>query len=321
MIPMKLQAGDELRVISPAESMTLINDDTRNLAIKRLEEMGLIVSFSTYAYEDRPSIAQRVSDIHEAFLDPNVKIILTTIGGYNSNQLLSYIDYDLISKKPKIFCGFSDITALANAIYKKTGLVTYSGPHFSTLGMKKGISYTVEHFKNTFFNDVPFTIQTSDLWSDDAWFLDQEKRIFHNHDGYEIINEGHAVGTSIGGNLCTLNLLQGTEFMPPLESAILLLEDDLLSNVQTFDRDLQSLIHQPGFANVKGLIIGRFQEASNVSLDSLKEVIQTKDTLTSIPVIAKASFGHTTPQFTFPIGGKVQLSASNHHVSVRLIEF
>ena len=81
------------------------------------------------------SISDRVADIHEAFRDKNVKAILTVIGGYNINQLLDYIDFKLIKENPKIFCGFSDITALSNAIYSKTGLVTYYGPHFSSFGM------------------------------------------------------------------------------------------------------------------------------------------------------------------------------------------
>lgn len=75
--------------------------------------------------------------MNEAFGDQNVKAVFTVIGGSNSNQLLPYLDYELIRQNPKIFCGFSDITALLNGIYAKTGLVTFSGPHFSSLGMKK----------------------------------------------------------------------------------------------------------------------------------------------------------------------------------------
>lgn len=88
----------------------------------------------------------RIKDLHEAFLDNNVKMILTAIGGYNSNQLLRYIDYDIIKNNPQIICGFSDITALLNAIYTKSGLVTYSGPHFSNFGMNKGLEYTIRYF-------------------------------------------------------------------------------------------------------------------------------------------------------------------------------
>jgi muramoyltetrapeptide carboxypeptidase LdcA involved in peptidoglycan recycling len=81
----------------------------------------------------------------------------------------------------------------------------------------------------------------------------------------------------LGGNLCTFNLLQGTEYFPALSSnTILFLEDDELSNAVEFDRDLQSLIHQPGFEMVKGLVIGRFQKASKVSDENLIKIIKTK---------------------------------------------
>ncbi|MGE1099278.1 LD-carboxypeptidase, partial [Bacillus altitudinis] len=76
----------------------------------------------------------RVEDLHEAFRDPNVKGIFTAVGGYNANQLLRYIDYELIKENPKVLMGYSDITAILLAIHKKTGLTTYSGPHFSTFG-------------------------------------------------------------------------------------------------------------------------------------------------------------------------------------------
>ena len=92
----------------------------------------------------------RVEDLNEAFRDENVKAILTVIGGFNSNQLLDYIDYEAIKNNPKIFCGFSDITALSNAIYAKTGVVTYSGPHYSSFGMLKGFEYSLEYFKKMF---------------------------------------------------------------------------------------------------------------------------------------------------------------------------
>ena len=108
----------------------------------------------------------------------SVKGILTTLGGYNSNGLLGYLDYDLIYANPKIFCGFSDITALATAIYARTGLVTYSGPHFTTFGMKHGIGYTMEYFERCLMREEPFEVLPADHWSDDLWYEDQEYRDF-----------------------------------------------------------------------------------------------------------------------------------------------
>ena len=126
MFPNKLKAGDEVRVVAPAKSMGIISPENKAQAIKILTAMGLRVTFGKHVDEldimQSSSIESRVTDLHEAFADPNVKGILTVIGGYNSNQLLSYIDYELIRQNPKFFCGYSDITAVANAIYAKNGV-------------------------------------------------------------------------------------------------------------------------------------------------------------------------------------------------------
>lgn len=325
MLPGKLKKGDEIRVISPAKSLSIVVSDQQELAVQRLENLGFTVTFSTYAKEESNHISNpvdhRLEDLHQAFADTNVKAILTTLGGYDSNQLLNGIDYELIKKNPKIFCGYSDITALSNSIYRKSGLVTYSGPHFSSFGMEKGFDYTLKHFINMFTEKAPMSILPADHWSDDPWYLNQEDRAFHSNDEYKVINEGSAEGTSIGGNLCTLNLLQGTPFMPKLENTILFLEDDCLSDPPTFDRDLQSLIHQPGFEGVKGIVIGRFQKASKFEANMIESIIQSKQELNKIPVIANASFGHTTPIFTFPIGGKAQLNASKKGATIKLLTY
>ena len=124
-----------------------------------LEEEGFKVTFAEHvmnSFDDEYNCAKiedRVKDLEEAFKDKNVKAILTVIGGYNSNQLLKYIDYDVIKENPKILCGYSDITALLDSIYAKTGLVTYYGPHYSSFGMKKGFEYTLEYFRKMFIEE------------------------------------------------------------------------------------------------------------------------------------------------------------------------
>ncbi|SCL90871.1 S66 family peptidase [Sporanaerobacter sp. PP17-6a] len=313
VIPEKLKEGDEIRVIAPARSLKIIKEEQRNIANNRLTQMGLKISFSKNCESSdefmSSTIEERIEDLHEAFSDKNVKGILTVIGGHNSNQLLKYIDYDLIKNNPKILCGYSDITALANAIYGKTALVTYSGPHYSTFGMKKGIEYTIEYFKKCLFSERPFTVLPSEEWSDDPWYLSQDNRKFYKNTGYNVINKGRACGKILGGNLCTLNLLQGTEFMPDLKDAVLFIEDDELTFPENFDRDLQSLIHQPDFERVKGIVIGRFQLASRMEDEKLVKIIRSKRELKNIPVISNVDFGHTTPNMTFPIGGHVELIA------------
>ncbi|MEM7330859.1 MAG: LD-carboxypeptidase [Chloroflexota bacterium] len=323
MIPKKLKKGDHIRVISPAITLAAIPEETQNMATARWQDMGFSVSFSQHAREQNrfrsSSVASRVSDLHEAFSDPAVDGILTTLGGYNSNQILHHLDYELIRANPKVICGFSDITALSNAIYAKTGLVTYSGPHYSTLGMKKGVEYTIDMFKQCVMQEGVYRVEQADTWSDDMWFRDQEERTFIENEGYLLINEGEAGGTILGGNLSTFPLLHGTPFMPSLKESILLLEDDDEAHLAAFDRLLQSIMHQPDFESVRGIVIGQFQKGSNVEEDALVETVKNKPELNHIPVIARASFGHTTPQFTFPIGGTGRLVANEKEVVFEIV--
>ena len=322
MILAKLKAGDEVRVVSPAVSLGFIPREQRDLAEERWEELGLRISYSPNGEVldrfDSSPVEARVSDLHGAFADPEVKGMLTTLGGYNSNQLLAHLDYDLIGANPKAFCGFSDITALATAIHARTGLVTYSGPHFTTLGMKRGVEYTINHFERCVVRDGPLVVEPADHWSDDPWYLDQDNRDLVPNPGYEVLNEGEAEGRILGGNLGTLALLFGSSYMPGLEGTVLLLEDDEEIQPHHFDRTLQSLIHQPGFEGVRGMVLGRFQRASNMDLETLKEMLDAKPELSRMPMIANASFGHTTPAFTFPIGGTGAIRAHAGDVKLRI---
>jgi muramoyltetrapeptide carboxypeptidase LdcA involved in peptidoglycan recycling len=264
----------------------------------------------------------RAEDLNDAFKDTNVKAIFTAIGGFNSNQILKYIDFEAIKNNPKILCGFSDITILLESIYAKTGLVTYYGPHYSSFGMKKGFEYTMEYFKEILLGSGKSEIVSSSNWSDDAWFIDQENRDFVKNDGMFVINEGKAEGKILGGNLCTLNLLQGTEYMPKFdEEVILFLEDDEMAGklfIVEFDRDLVSLIMQPGFENVKGIVLGRCQKASEMTRAKWIKLIKSKPELENIPIIAGCDFGHTTPIMTFPIGGKAILVAKNNEIKLEI---
>ncbi len=119
--PRKLRPGSHVRVIATSRSLGIIGADVRTEADRRLRDLGLRVSFGDHV-EDcddfmSSSVDHRLADLHQAFADPDVDGILTVIGGFNSNQLLTGIDYDLVERNPKPLCGYSDITALGNAIY------------------------------------------------------------------------------------------------------------------------------------------------------------------------------------------------------------
>jgi muramoyltetrapeptide carboxypeptidase len=322
IFPKKLQRGDLIRVIAPSRTMKIISQECRELATEHLESLGLRVSFGTHVEEaDRflsARVAHRVADLHDAFSDPEVKGILTVIGGFNANQLLAELDYDLIKANPKVFCGYSDITVLTSAITAQTGLVTYSGPHYSSFGQQHGWEYTTRAFAECVMEDAPLSIQPAETWSDDSWWLDQLARNFRPNPGWWIIHPGEAKGTIMGGNLNTLNLLQGTPYFPSIKNSILFLEDDELSNAHTFDRDLQSLIQTPEFASVRGIVIGRFQKKSEVDRELLTAILELKPELAYLPIIANVDFGHTDPRITFPIGGEAELMADAQHPSLTI---
>lgn len=274
----KLKKGDEIRVISPSCSLSIVSNENRDLAIKRLTDIGFQVTFSKYADEiDRfasSSISSRVQDLHEAFRDPNVKAILTTLGGYNSNGLLKHLDY------------------------------------------------TTDYFLKCLTSHEPIEILPAETWSDDSWYMDQENREFIKNEGYVSIQEGEAMGDIIGGNMSTFNLLQGTPYMPSLQGKILFLEEDSLtgkSTLKTFDRYLHSLMQQPDFEHVKGIVIGRMQKGAECTIEDIQEMIASKPELTHIPIIANTSFGHTTPIFTFPIGGRAKIISNKESSAITIL--
>jgi muramoyltetrapeptide carboxypeptidase LdcA involved in peptidoglycan recycling len=327
IIPQKLKKGDKVRIVAPSQSMAIISKEIRDIAKRRFGELGLELSFGKHIEETdefvSSSIESRIEDLRDAFRDPKIKAIFTVIGGYNSNQLLKYVDWNLIKNNPKIFCGFSDITILNNAIYTKTGLVTYSGVHYSTFGQELYFDYTLDYVKKCLFSDKPFEIIPSENWTDDRWWENQKNRNLISNSGWLVINEGTVEGTIFGANLCTFNLLQGTEYFPDLENSILFLEDDEMSKELApveFDRDLQSVIHLSGFNGVKGIVIGRFQKESQMTNEKLTKIIKTKRELDNIPVIANVDFGHTSPMITFPIGGTVKFQSEKENSRLEIIK-
>ena len=315
IIPNKLQKGDKVMIVAPARGLKLISADCRELAEKRLREMGLNPVFApntTDANFDAMcswNAQARADDLMTAFSDKSVKAIFTVLGGFNSNQILPLLDFEIIKTNPKIFCGFSDITALHAAINAKTGLQTYYGPHYSSIGMRKGCEYTLQYLQKILFSDEVVEVLPAEQWSDDAWFIDQENREFIPNDGFWNIHNGSAKGTIVGGNLCTFNLLLGTDMRPVFApDTILMIEDDGGSNAAVFDRNLQALCYQPDFRNVKALVIGRFQKESKIDRKMLEFIINNKPELKNIPVLANVDYGHATPIITIPLGGEAELN-------------
>lgn len=153
--PDPLASGGRLPVIAPSGSLARIESgeegkSVSQLSTQRLNALGFDVTFGEHVRDsDRfgsTTIKSRLADLHEAFADPDVDGIISVIGGSSSHELLPFLDFEQIRANPKTFCGYSDITALQNAIYAKTGLVRYLGSHWVSFGMRDHSGVTQESF-------------------------------------------------------------------------------------------------------------------------------------------------------------------------------
>jgi muramoyltetrapeptide carboxypeptidase len=331
-IPPKLQVGDEIRVLALSRSLGGVmqhvgfTESDVEFAKRQLEGMGLKVTFGRHVRECNAHLTaspeHRLEDFHEAIADPSVKAILSVTGGMGAVQILDGIDYDKVRAHPKIICGYSDNGFLCNAILARSGVATYYGPNFGTFMMQKGAEYTLEHFRQCFFKNAPIEIRPAEKWSDDNWHEDQQNRTFHEAEGFWPIQTGEAEGTIIGGSYYALNLLKGTGYFPPLREAVLFLEHPASGKGTLMDLDMgmRALTFSPEFANVRGIVIGRFGRSGGVTRENLTALINNTPALRHLPVIANCDFGHTTPIFTVPIGGRCKLQVGEGKTSIVFFE-
>ena len=314
----KLKKGDHIRVVSPSSSIEHIGGFDANVRAKeKLEELGFDVSFSSNYFEhdlfDSASIASRVEDLHEAFLDSSVDAVLATIGGFNCNELLPYLDYDLIAQNPKIFCGYSDTTALLNAIYAKTGMQTYMGPSYSSFKMKEGQEYQSQSWLNAVTQD-DYDLVPSKEWSSDPWYDPTKPRHFMPTE-WKVYNAGSASGTIIGGNLSTFGLLRGTPYAPQEENYILFMEEAEEDDYIEFARHLAALLQ--AYPNPQAVIIGRFPKECEMTEEILLAILDKHPLLKTIPVLYDLDFAHTQPLFTITIGAQATLDTDEMVIHVK----
>ena len=304
----------EVRIVAPSLSLEKKDLSKLKKAEEYFKSIGYTLTTGKYIFDKNKyygcsSIKNRVNDLMDAFKDKNVKIIICANGGYNVNQILPFLDYNIIKNNPKMLIGYSDITALLNAITSKTNLITYYGPMLS--GFTYQHQYTIEYFEKVLKNEE-LTINSSKELYDNQSIL--------KNNGMIAINSGKTSGKVIGGNLCTLNLLQGTEYMPNLNDSILFIEDDAddFKNdvfLLEFDRNLESLLQSKN-SNIKGIVFGRFELCSNMTIEKLKTLIKQKEKLKNIPIVFGADFGHTNPMFTIPIGGTCTLDIKPNNIKI-----
>ncbi|MFZ2669830.1 MAG: S66 peptidase family protein [Streptococcus suis] len=312
----RLKKGDHIRVVSPSSSIESIGGFEANVAAKKkLEALGFRLSFSEHYFEndifDSAPIASRVADLEAAFANETVDAILTTIGGFNCNELLPYLDFDLIAQNSKIFCGYSDTTALLNAIYAKTGMQTYMGPAYSSFKMEQGQQYQTTSWLNAVTQDT-YQLTPSLEWSSDAWYLPNAPRTFYPTE-WKVYNPGQASGIAIGGNISTLNLLTGTEFAPRPDKYVLFLEEAEDDDYLIIARHLTALLQ--AYPNPQAVVFGRFPKETRLTEEILLTILDKHPILKKVPVLYDLDFAHTQPLFTITIGGQVEIDTKTFSIT------
>lgn len=300
--PKKLVKGDLIGLISPAS--TPDDPSLINKGVKYLEQLGYKVEVGKNVGKYNGYLAgsdeERVSDIHYMFKKKEIKAIFCIRGGYGAARIIDKLNYKLIRNNPKIFVGFSDITALQMALLTKAGLLTFAGPMI-----------------------VPdFTTEKSSFTEEFFWrIITSNKKIgrlkFPGEDKLPGITKGGATGKIIGGNLAVFAALIGSGFLPTLKDKILILEDigELPYKV---DRLLNQLRLNRVFKQVKGIVLGRFVDCFEHDPEkktlTLGEVMEDYLNNLKIPIVYTFPHGHIKDKVTVPIGLTIKMNATKGFV-------
>ncbi len=288
--PLKLKRGDLIGIVSPASPVA---DATRiEKGVRYFESLGYRVLVGenvgkTYGYLAGTD-EERSADLHEMFANSEVKAIVCVRGGYGTPRLLSLLNYRLIARNPKIFVGYSDITALQLALWKKCRLITFHGPMAGVEMASAMDPFTEELFWRTVTSDK----KLGELPLPER--LDTLSR-----------SRTTASGHLVGGNLSLVVTLLGTPYQPDFSGALVFLEE-IAEEPYRIDRMLTHLRNASVFAQARGILFGEFTDCvpsdrSKPSL-SVDEVLQQAAQSSGKPVLARVPFGHVPRKLTLPIG-------------------
>ncbi len=306
--PAALRPGDTVGLIAPAKFV--VNPDSILRAEKAVRYFGLIPKFGRSVRRRTGfvggSVDERVADIHEMFLDPEVKAVFCLRGGSGSMQLIDTIDYALLRHHPKIFMGFSDITALHLAIHRHAGLVTFHGP----VTLSRFSDYTQHHFRKAVFDRAPIGVVTNPP-------DDHPVRPSHS---LRTVKPGTAMGLLTGGNLSIISATMGTPYEIDTTGRILFLED-VDEQPYKLERMLTQLRLAGKLERAAGIIVG---ECTNRKADlapfdttvSVGEVIDDVCTTLAVPVLSGLTIGHTADQLTLPLGVMATLDAGKGTLTI-----
>lgn len=306
--PGALKQGDTIGVVAPASGV--FNPTIINFGQQLLEDMGFKVKLGQAIYRRHGYLAgtdaERVEDLESMFADEQVAGIICLRGGYGATRLLDKINFNIVKENPKVFIGFSDITALHLAIYQLTGLVTFHGPVLSS--MVKGLKdYTHQNLLKAISSPNPVGILVNP---------EQGPRLY-------AICGGKGSGELTGGNLSLVCATLGTPFEIDTKGKILFLEE-VGEEPYRIDRMLTQLDLAGKFDDVKGIVFGesvecvpkKYQPSFSCTF-SLEEVLIQKFKDLKVPVLYNLACGHGREKLTLPLGIAATLDADAGHLYLR----
>jgi len=308
--PKALKRGDTVGIIAPATAVT--DPDQLDKAVEALNYFGLNAKFGKNVlkgegYKTR-TVDERLDDLHSMFKDKDIAGVFCLRGGYGSPQLLDKIDYELIKNNPKVFIGYSDITAMHLAINKLSKLITFHGPV-----LLSGFSnYTADYFSKALFKTNPIGKVVNSESKNGI-------RLVHPT---RTIKPGKASGKLIGGNLSLICSLMGTPYEIDTTNKILFIED-VGEEPFRIDRMLTQLRLAGKLNTASGVIFGECQGCNSDGLNpshvwdySLGEVLDNILGNLNIPVFYGLTFGHTNDQITLPLGVDAELDAESGTLNI-----
>jgi muramoyltetrapeptide carboxypeptidase len=320
--PRRVRPGDAVALVSPSWFAAGAFPHRVERGRAYLASLGLRLKVMPNALEVGAWAAgtarQRVDDLHTAFADPEVSVVLCAVGGNHSNELVDLIDYDLVRANPKVFQGLSDITVLHAAFAHHAGLATFYGPALAmNLGEYPAVfELTDRSLRAAWFGDAPLAFEPASEWTDE--FLDfgtktdlTRPRTVQPGNGWHWLHPGTATGPVVGGCLETLCWhVKGSPEWPDMHGAILLLElseeAPPPASVASFLVDLDRL---GVFDAIAGLVVARPMRYHRADIPVLWDVVTSMTEGRGYPVLANVDCGHTDPMLTVPLGVDAMLDS------------
>lgn len=289
IFPDKLKKGDTVGIIAPSSPVT---KDEADACKKLVEDMGYKVKMGKCTYRSINGYSagtgkEKAEDINEMFMDKEVNAVWCIRGGDTSSHTIDKLDFEMIKRNPKIFVGYSDVTSLHINFNQKCDFITFHGPMVKSNMLNDFDSFTKKSFEN-------------------ALNMDSEL-ILYNPEGesFQVMVEGSAEGTIVGGNLALITSMIGTPYEIETKGKILFIED-VGETVARLDRMMYQLKYSQKLQEAEGIIFGDFTDCTNTRDESYTVVDMLKDVLADYnkPVMYNIKSGHCYPMSTIPLGAK-----------------